>query len=318
MTRILFILNPLADHGHAADQENRLKRATQDAIESSEKSASSYHLTWVRTEAPGHATDLAQNAANNGHEVVVAVGGDGTVHEVVNGLMGIPADSRPQMGIIPAGSGNDFAHNLGLPNDPSEAIRCVLSNTTRKVDIGTIRDGSGRQEYWDNTVGIGFSGLVNIATRKHLKLRGFMIYFVSVLETILFHPPALQAVFRIDERSPFEQPISMLSVCNGPREGGGFPVAPNAIMDDGLITYMIMKKLGRLGMLRFLPVVMNAKHLKHTRFFSESTASTIQITTGSPMAVHTDGEIYSRTDDGITELQFGIVPGALSILCGCD
>lgn len=318
MPRLKLIMNPASDRGHTAQMGEALQALLHERATAASQKGQPYDLDWVLTEQPGHATGLAHQAAKEGFDVVVAVGGDGTVHEVVNGLMQVEAKRRPLLGIIPVGSGNDFVHNLGLPTDENEAAHCLFAGETRPIDICTVTDSSGRQEYWDNTIGIGFSGAVNIATRKRTKMRGFLVYLTSVLETILFKPPVLHARIQIDDQPLIERQIAMLSLCNGPREGGGFPVAPDAVVDDGLITYMIMRRMSRPVMLYFLPIVMSAKHLNYKNFFEEGTAQRLRIETQETMAIHADGEIFGPWEADIRQLEVSVIPAAIQVLCGCQ
>jgi len=308
MPRLKLILNPASDRWHTKDRSKSLRELIEH------QARESYELVWATTERPRHATALAKSAGDEGFDVVVVVGGDGTVHEVVNGLMQIPADRRPKLGIIPVGSGNDFAYNLGFSHDVEESVPCLFGNKTRIIDVGTITDHTGRMEYWNNTVGLGFSGAVNLASRQLKRLRGFLLYLVAVLQTILFKPQALAATMRIDDQPPLERGIAMLSICNGPREGGGFPVAPDAVMDDGLITYTIMRKVNRLQMLYFLPIVMSAAHMRYQKFFQGGTAKHLSVTTDKTMAIHTDGEVFGSWEAGICEVNVSIIPSALQVL----
>ena len=316
MPRLKMILNPAADHGHARALRPDLQTQAEEQARLRKQNGPDYELDWVETSAPGHAIELARRAAEEGFEIVVAAGGDGTVHEVVNGLMQVDTARRPLLGVIPIGSGNDFAYNLGIPHNPIKALGRLFDPRSRSVDAGFIKSDTGREAYWDNTVGIGFSGAVNIATRRLERWRGFTMYLIAVLQTILFRPPHLRARLEIDGDPPFEEAISMLSLCNGPREGGGFAVAPEARMDDGLLTYTIMRKMGRLNMLRFLPIVMNGKHLRFTRFFKSGTARRIHVKTDETMAIHTDGEVFGPWEAGIREVEVSIIPAALRVLCG--
>jgi YegS/Rv2252/BmrU family lipid kinase len=316
MPRLKMILNPAADHGHASELGLTLRELLDRQAQAASHDGCRYELTWVKTEYPRHAVDLAAQAKEEGYDVVVAIGGDGTVHEVINGLMQIDPDQRPQLGVIPAGSGNDFAANLGLPPQPFEAARALFGPSDRLVDVGLITGPDGQLEYWDNTIGVGFSGAVNIATRHLRRWRGFMLYFIATLETILFRPPALNTRLTIDDKPPFERPISMLSLCNGPREGGGFPVMPGALMDDGLISYAIMRKMGRVNMLRFVPVVMKGKHFSYPRFFEGGTAQRFEIESDRAMAIHTDGEIYSSWETDVRHIVVSMIPAAIRVLNG--
>ncbi|GAB4473624.1 MAG: diacylglycerol kinase family lipid kinase [Anaerolineae bacterium] len=314
MTHIKFILNPTADHGHA----DRLDSPLRQAVEQQARDALGDQLpviTWVRTERPRHAIELARAAADEGCELVVAVGGDGTVHEVINGLMAIPAERRPRLGVIPIGSGNDFAHNVGVAMEVEQAVANLFAGRVRRIDTALISDDQGRSEYWNNTLGIGFSGIVNIISRRMTRLRGFLIYFAAVLQTILFHSRRLQAEIRLDDSPPLHETINMLSICNGPREGGGFPVAPDARMDDGLLTYMIMRGLGRPGLLYFLPIVLNARHLRYPRHFVSGTAERLVVSTDVPMIIHGDGEIFAGFDSQVRRIEVRVLPGTLEVLC---
>ena len=318
MARLKMILNPIADRSHAAAAGLELQAAVERVVEqASRPGGERYELEWVWTTYYRHAVELARTAAEEGFDTVVAIGGDGTVHEVINGLMQVEASRRPRLGIIPFGSGNDFAHNFGLPMDVTGAARCLLGDTTRRVDVGVIADGSGQREYWDNTVGVGFSGAVNIATRRYKRVRGFMMYLAAVIETIAARPFALHTRVAVDDGAPAEYDVAMIAIANGPREGGGFHVAPGAEMDDGLITYVIMRRMSRAHMARFLPVVLNGQHLKYPRFFEKGEAKTIRIESDQTMAIHADGEVFGPWEADIRELEIGIVPSAIDVLCSC-
>lgn len=318
MPRLKLILNPTADHGHAREIGPPLREMLEaEAQVAAARQGRAYELVWTQTQRPRHAIELARDAANEGFDAVVAIGGDGTVHEVVNGLMQVDGARRPRLGVIPAGSGNDFAHNFGLPATQQAAARCLLGDTTRPVDIGVIEDNNGRRAYWDNTIGIGFSGVVNIVARRYGRWRGFLLYLIAVLESIMRYPQRVGIQLTADGNSPIERRVAMVSLCNGPREGGGFAVAPDAVMTDGLITYTIMRAMSRANMLRFLPVVMNGKHLAFERYFESGTAGHIRIEADQTMAVHTDGEVFGPFEAGIRHLEVSLLPGALDVLTEC-
>lgn len=320
MSRLKLIFNPIADRGHAAEAAQELHELVEREAQAASKAhGTSYDLHWAETEYHGHAIELASAAASEGFDAIVAIGGDGTVHEVINGLMQIDAAERPPLGVIPFGSGNDFAFNMGLPTDLQEVVRCLFGERIHTVDVCTATDASGRCVYWDNTIGIGFSGAVNIATRRLTRWRGFLLYLVAALETIFFKPLALKTQVTIDGGEPTEHDVAMISICNGPREGGGFLVGPGAEMDDGLITYVLMSKMGRLRMLRFVPLVMNGQHLqdKYQHLFVHGTAETISIKADKTMAIHADGELFGSWEADIREIELGIVPGAVDVLCNC-
>ena len=144
-------------------------------------------------------TGIASSGLISANMVVkVAIGGDGTAHETINGLMATPAERRPRLGIVPFGSGNDYALNFNVPLEPLAAMRACLAaiaaNQTRVSDVGLARDDTGRQEYWNNTLGIGFDAAVGFTTKRYAFARGFTMYLLATLDTIArnFAPTAMQ------------------------------------------------------------------------------------------------------------------------------
>ncbi len=246
---VKMILNPNADMGNAWKLATDL-RPIVDEFGGAD---------WSGTVYPTHATDLAIQAVEEGYELVIAAGGDGTVHEVINGLMQVPQEKRPRLGVVPLGSGNDFAHAIGIEKSPSAALRQVFKGSSHKVDVGLIEDNLGRREYWDNTLGIGFDATVTIRSHKLPVVRGFLMYFTAVLQTIAFNHEAPLMKIKTDEES-WDEKIMMFVICNGPREGGGFLVAPDAVVDDNLFHYAAIRKVSRPMMLRLVPEVMNGTH----------------------------------------------------------
>jgi diacylglycerol kinase (ATP) len=314
MLRLKLILNPASDRWHTKDRTKTMRELVEH--HSHVLTQENVELSWSTTERPLQATEFARQAAEDGYDIVVAVGGDGTVHEVVNGLMQVEAAKRPKLGIIPVGSGNDFAYNLGIPSSADDAIHCLFIGKPRRLDIGTITDGTGRSEYWGNSIGLGFGGAVNIATRKIKRLRGFMLYLVAVLQTIIFKPQALATRISNGDEPPIQRDVAMISICNGPREGGGFPVAPSAKMDDGQITYTIMRKVNRLQMLYFLPIVMMAKHMSYKNFFQGGETTHMRVEADKTMAIHADGEVFGPWEADIRTVELSILPGAIEVLLG--
>ncbi len=213
--KVKLIVNPNADLGRAW-------RTASDLRPIVEKYGGA---DWSGTVYPTHAIELARQAAQEGYNLVVAVGGDGTVHEVVNGLMQVPAEQRPRLGVVPLGSGNDFSSAVGVNPDPFQALNQALQGQARRIDVFKIRDGNGRSEYCDNTLGIGFDAMVTIRSRRVPVVRGFLVYLVAVLQTILLnHEPARLQV-RTDRES-WDRLMLMLVLCNGGREGGDLPLHP--------------------------------------------------------------------------------------------
>ncbi len=267
---------------------------------------------WTGTVYPTHASELAVQAAEEGYEMVIAAGGDGTVHEVINGLMRVPVDRRPRFGVIPLGTGNDFSSAIGLNSNPSLAARQLFTGNPRRIDIGVLRDGRGRVEYWDNTVGLGFDTTVTIRSRKIPLLHGFMLYLAAVLQTIILNHEPMQLDVK-NEQESLDKEMHMLVLCNGGREGGGFFVSPQARPDDGVFNYVSIQRVSRLMMLRILPEVMKGTHgrLKQVKM---GQFKRMEIQSNKPLYIHTDGEIFAGFGVDVRDLSVEIIPGAIEVV----
>src|SRR5690606_17581386 len=252
--KVKLILNPMADMGRAWKTANDLRPIAQEF---------QGDLSWSGTVYPTHGIELARQAAEEGCDLVVAMGGDGTVHEVMNGLMQVPEHKRPMMGVVPIGSGNDFAYSMDIPQKSSHALAHALkAEKIRAVDIGLLTDEQhGRKEYFDNTLGIGFDAIVTIHSHKLPIVKGFMMYLIAVMQTIIMNHNPMQVNIQTDTEN-FDTKILMLSLCNGPREGGGFMLAPDAKNNDSKMTYIAVQKVSRLMMFRLIPEFMKGTHLR--------------------------------------------------------
>lgn len=302
--KVKIILNPMADLGSAWRTANDLRPIL----------AEYGHADWSGTVYPTHATELARQAALDGYELVIAIGGDGTIHEVINGLMQVPLEQRPTLGIVPVGSGNDFAHALGLPKEADRALALALQQEPAWVDIGLLTDENGRQEYFNNTLGIGFDAVVIIRTRKLRLVRGFLMYLTAVIQTITMNHNPIQMKIDIDGEK-LEKEALMFTLCNGPREGGGFIIAPEAKMDDGLLNYCLVTKCGRLTMFRLLPEFLKGTHAGFPQVHLGKGKS-FSIQADRPLYIQADGEIYTSFDSNLKSIRFELIPHCLKIVTG--
>jgi YegS/Rv2252/BmrU family lipid kinase len=302
MPPVQLIFNPMADRGRSGQRASDLRAllAEQGSVE------------WHGTEYPAHATEVAAQAADRGFETVVALGGDGTVHEIINGLMRIPPERRPRLGIVPIGSGNDFAYAVGVPLDPQQAVQRLIAGAERPADVALIRDGSGRSEYFCNTAGIGFDGAINIRTRKLKFVTGFLMYLTGTLQSIAlnFDAPHLRVEY---DGGTLDQPILMLTVGNGPREGGGFVTTPAAKVDDGLLDFVYIAPVSRLRLLQLLPKVMNATHVREPDVHL-ATTTRLAITSDRALPIHIDGELFAPYEANVTRVEVEVVPNALRVV----
>jgi diacylglycerol kinase (ATP) len=303
MRKIRMIYNPEADRG----------RSYQVAGDLRSLSSEWGGADWIGTDYPGHATELAAEAAKTGYATVVALGGDGTVHEVLNGLMRSGADRRPQMGVVPLGSGNDFAGGVGIPLDPPAAIRRIFKGgRVQPIDVGSVTDAPGRTEYWCNVLGIGFDAAINLQSRTIPWFHGFAMYFAATLKTIMLKYERPQAEIEIDGKKS-SQRFLMLTLGNGTREGGGFRTTPDARMDDGELDYLLVDPISRLKMLRLIPEVMNGTHGRfpeaHLGRFRK-----LHLRADMALPIEADGEMYAPYAADVREVDVQIHPGALRVI----
>jgi diacylglycerol kinase (ATP) len=304
--KVKLILNPMADLGRAWQTANDLRPIAQEF---------KGELAWSGTVYPTHAIELAKQAAAEGCDLVVAMGGDGTVHEVMNGLMQVPAEKRPAMGIVPIGSGNDFAYAMGITNKSPQALANALKGENiQTVDIGLITDEYGRTEYFDNTLGIGFDAVVTIRSHKLPIVKGFLMYLTAVIQTIIMNHNA--AKMQIETESlKWEQDVIMLTLCNGPREGGGFMLSPNSKNNDGKMEFLTVNKVSRATMFRLVPEFLKGTHMRFKQI-QMGEFKTFKLSSDLPMYIHADGEVYTSFGSNLHNINFEVLPQALKVVIG--
>lgn len=301
--KTLFIINPNANMGQAWRQAADL-RPIMDEYGGAD---------WAGSVYPTHAIELAKKAVEDGYELVIAGGGDGTVHEVVNAIMRFPKEKRPALGVIPLGSGNDFSYSVGMDPDPAKALRQIFTGSESRVDIGKVEDDRGRTEYFDNTVGIGFDAIVTIHSHKMLFVRGLMMYVMAVLKTIFLNHHPFGVKVTMDGDNTYQEQLLMFTLCNGGREGGGFHLYPEAQNDDGIFHFITVPHVSRLMMLRFIPMFMSGTHLKHPKVdfgdFKE-----MEVESDSAMFIHIDGEVFSGFTSNLRRIKVTMEHEALKVI----
>jgi YegS/Rv2252/BmrU family lipid kinase len=269
---------------------------------------------WVETTQPRQAIELARQAAEEGYQLVVAAGGDGTAHEVMNGILQVPAEWRPSMAILPVGSGNDFCHMTGMHGQPEVALRQIYANPPGTIDLGLLSLGDGRMEYFGSALGIGFDAITTIRAKRLKFIRGYPMYLTAVFQAIILDHDSPRMQITTDQES-WEETVVMLVVMNGKREGGGFFVTPQAQPDDGLFDYAQIRHVSRAMMLRILPEVMKGTHatLKDVRM---GRCRKLDLRSDKPLALHADGEILAGFDSTIRQLSVEMIPQGLQIIRG--
>lgn len=298
----LLIFNPIANLGRAWPIASSLRRVADELG----------GADWSGTVYPGHASEIAEKVGSQGYKTVVAMGGDGTIHEVINGLMAIPATKRPKLGIVPLGSGNDFASTMHISRNSEMSLRKVFSGTPHRIDVASVIDNSGRQEYWMNTLGMGFDSAVNFHSREVPIFQGFMIYFLAVFRTMIENYRPFTVNYSLDGED-FEKKTLMFTVTNGQREGGGFLLAPDASQDDGLLNYTIVDVISRLQMLSAIPHFLKGTH-STLKYVNTGTFKKISLKSDLPLWIHADGEIFASFTSQVTELTLEVVPSAIDLI----
>ncbi len=301
--KVIFIINPNANMGQAWRQAADLRPIMQEFGVAD----------WTGSVYPTHAIELTRKAVEDGYDLIIAGGGDGTVHEVVNALMSFPEERRPALGVIPLGSGNDFAYSVGMDPEPWKALRQIFNGQEKRVDIGEIEDDSGRTEYFDNTIGIGFDAIVTIHSHKMPFLRGYPMYIAAVLKTIFFNHHPIGMNITIDDQPVWEDRILMLTLCNGIREGGGFMIYPPADIGDGVFHYVAVQEVPRLTLLGLVPAFMKGSHLPHPKI-KYGDFNKISIQADQPLFIHLDGEVFSGFSSDVRNVKVKLHPKAIRVI----
>lgn len=260
----------------------------------------------LTTERVGHAAELA--AAAPAGSVVVAAGGDGTVHEVVRGVLNGAAGERSQgrcLGVLPLGSGDDFAFSLGLARtDLAGALKRLLDPRRALVDVGFV-DG----EPFVNSVGTGFDAEAAHRVRTSpVFLKGVFAYLYAVVAS-LPRFGNVPVTVEVDGERVFAGAALLVTLQNGPRSGGSFVFAPAAVNDDGLLDVMVAEEVGLLEAGLILPRVMRAEHVGHekVRLFR---GRRVSLEWGRPQRGHADGEPLAARQRFVAHVE----PGALAVL----
>jgi diacylglycerol kinase (ATP) len=301
----LFIVNPIAGSGRAHGIVPRIAAWLEERR---------IEARVLETREPGHAERLAAAAADLGHDRVVAVGGDGTVQEVINGLLnsGIGSDGGPPaLGVIPAGRGNDLARSVMLPIDPMACLPIALGPTMHPFDVGRARSSDGSQRYFGAAGGVGFDAEVayTMAVHRRFWMRGEAGYFLGTLNELRrYHNSELQVTIIGDgDDRVVSQRFLFVAFANGPYYGGGMQICPNAETDDGWLDVCLVGDLSRLAALKELPGIYQAKHLKNPRVEIVH-ARTVRIDGDGTTRVHLDGEPFGNVPVEVT-----LLPGAVNI-----
>ncbi|MFC1480695.1 diacylglycerol/lipid kinase family protein [Candidatus Neomarinimicrobiota bacterium] len=291
MSDILVIANPAASRGGATKALVRLRGMTK-------KYEALHSFDFMVTENPKHATKLTKMHSDD-YDIVAAFGGDGTINEVAQGLVG----SNTPMGVLPYGTGNDFARSAGIPLDLSTALDLLCNGLAVPTDLGRVND-----EYFVNAVGIGFDGRANYEASKINWLKGDLVFLVAIFKTIRYWQ-ATPMTIAVDG-STSTKTSYLVGIGNGWSVGGGLMLTPDAQVDDGLLHVCHVSDIGPLK------IMLNFGKLKQGTLgtldeVALSSGKTVIVDSELPLPVHVDGEVLGLD---ITHLELQSYPGALNVI----
>jgi len=262
------------------------------------------------TEGVGHAIELARAAASDGYQCLVAVGGDGTVNEVANGILYSTGAAKTALGIISTGTGSDFVRSAGIPRDYPHACSALTSPKRLVIDVGVIEyqsKGQTLQRFFVNAAGVGFDAAVVEQTERLPKYFGGTIpYLAGVVRTLFSYRNKL-VVLNVGGEVESGRVLNVV-VANGGYLGGGMHIAPQAELTDSLFDVVIVGDIGKLELLKELPKVYKGTHINHPKVRVKK-AKHVSIQSPERMLVYADGELL-----GESPASFWVMPAALSLV----
>ena len=298
-SRPLFVVNPVAGAGRGSRDFPSLRELVATRPDAEPE--------YAIAERRGHATLLAESGASAGYDPVVAVGGDGTVNEVANGLLGYRG-AIPRLAVIPTGTGNDFARSVGIPHALDAAVSVALAETgsARRIDAARIGDG-----YFVGVAGAGFDARVaRSVNRAPDRLKVGALPFVTYALIEIVRNRNVDLTVELDGATVVRQRSLMVSVSNCRYSGGGMQIAPEAEPDDGVLDVCLIGDASALEVIRMLPTVFKGGHVGHPKVAMHR-ARTVRISGPPGVAVpaQADGDVI-----GTLPLDVEVLPGALRVL----
>ena len=300
----LLIYNPVANQGSA----NKTLPKVQELFE-----VFNYDYDLRLTEYPGHALELAKQAAESGRKTIIAAGGDGTMNEVINGLMraDLKDQKRPILGVLPVGRGNDFSFGVDVAPELEKNIRAIVEGNVRKIDIGIVSGGDypdGR--YFGNGVGLGFDTVVGFEAAKIKWARGAASYLLGLIRTIFLYHTAPTYEIELDNET-ITQPSLLVSIMNGKRMGGTFHMAPDGDPGDGVFNLCVASQVPQIKILPLATKFISGTQAGHPAIrMLQSKKVRVKAITGF-IPAHADGETICVAGN---ELLIELIPQALEVI----
>lgn len=300
----IIIYNPAAGKGTARKNLPKVEMLLHDH-------GFDYDLT--QTAGRGHALVLSRQAAEEGRDLIVAAGGDGTVNEVINGLMTANMNGRklPALGVLPIGTGNDFSFGAGIPQKIDDACETVAHGQRHQIDVGQVTGGDFPQgRYFGNGIGLGFDTVVGFEAAKITWLHGAASYFAALVKTIFLYAHA--PVYEISIDGAVQQKaFLMVSVMNGRRMGGAFMTAPQSDPGDGSFDLCLAGQVSQIAILPLALRFINGSQGEHPAVeMARGRQITIRAVEGT-IPAHADGETVCTAGKALT---VQIYPAALEVV----
>ncbi|MBX7254662.1 MAG: diacylglycerol kinase family lipid kinase [Candidatus Promineofilum sp.] len=292
--RVKVILNPYANRWRAREQAP----ATEAAFR-----AAGVACDLVATDGPRHGDILAEEAARGDYDAVVAAGGDGTINEVINGLLRAAGDGPTKpFGIVPLGTANDFNLMAGLPPTLAESVAVIARGQTRPIDAGQVNE-----RFFINNSAAAMEPMVTLENIKMKRLSGEVRYIVALLRALAKLKPWQMSLTW--DGGGYEGPAYLLSVCNSARTGG-FMMAPGALLDDGFLDMVFAPQVSKGQVINILLKLMRGEHIHHPAVtFQRVTAIDVISRPGTPL--HSDGEIFAEAAEVV---RYRVLPGRVRLL----
>ena len=285
-------MNRTAGRGATIKKLPRLEKLLQDK-------EMDYEIKW--TESPGDATIFTKNMRDD-YDLVTVFGGDGTMNEVLNGLVGC----NTPMAVIPIGTGNDFVRSANLPMKLEASLENILNGKPRKIDLGLYND----ERYFVNVVGIGFDAFANIQSRKIKKLKGTAVYVVAIFKT-LRQWSSIPMKIALDDHT-IDDHSYLTCIANGWSVGGGLSLAPDARLEDGFFDICHVSDINSMKIVWNFPKLMNGK-INDMEEVTILRSKKVKVTSEEPLPMHLDGEIIEG-ENKVFEVE--LIPGGFTIWDG--
>jgi YegS/Rv2252/BmrU family lipid kinase len=306
----MLICNPISGSGRGQSRLAVVRRALDSA---------GVNYAFDLTKGRGDAVRLTRSAVHAGCCAVVAIGGDGTLFEVVNGIMdpaeldvSTTGESRVAVGLIQAGRGSDFGRSVGVPSDVQAACARLINGRTQLIDLGYVTylgfDGSERSRYFANAAGLGFDAEVTARANAGSRIMGGTIPYLSSLLRTLSSYRNKQIAVSIDGAEPWRARANSIVVANGQYFGGGMKIAPDAYLSDGILDVTLLGDLGKIELVQNVPRVYDGSHVTHPKVRT-FTARTVEVLSTERVLLQADGEVL-----GTAPAKFQVAPHALRVI----